>query len=236
MSNGVYTYETVIKTADSTPNKELRLSSIVRFAQEVSVKSIEELGFDSSKTLNKGLLWVIAKQYFVINRIPHYDDHIKVVTYPGKKMANFFLRHYKFLSSNDEVLIRGVAVWCLIDQNNRKMINPSDYGIAVPEIHEEGEIDFPPSYHVDETLPNSSEICATWSKCDINGHLNNTYYFDIIEDLIPIDFLLNHSIKSFNITYKREIPLGTKATINYGFSSPYYDFVGDKFQVRVEFN
>ena len=236
MSNGVYTWETVIKTADSSPNKELRLSSIVRFTQEVSIKAVEELGFDASKTLDRGLLWVIGKQYFVVNRMPHYNNHIKVVTYPGKKMANFFLRHYKFLSSNDEVLIRGVAVWCLIDQNNRKMIDPLAHGIFIPEMHEEGEIDFPPSYRVNESLEQTADITATWSKCDLNGHLNNTYYFDIIEDLIPIDFLLRHTIKSFNITYKKEIPLGTKTTINYGFSSPYYDFVGDKFQVRIEFN
>ena len=234
-NKAIYTWEGVIKTADSTPSKELRLSSLARFTQEAAIKSAEELGYDSSKTLNRGLLWVIGKQYFEIYKMPHYGETIKVTTYPGKKIGTFFLRHYKILSSSDEILIRGVAVWCLIDKSTRKTIVPEEHGIFIPVVSEEGELEFPPSYRIENQLLSQTEIEAYWSRCDINGHLNNTYYFDAIEDLIPIDFLMTHTVKSLSITYKKEIRLGDKALINFGYKDPYYDFVGDRFQARIEF-
>ncbi|MCI5452560.1 MAG: thioesterase [Mollicutes bacterium] len=231
----LYSFKTVLKTAECDPRQEIRLSSLVRLMQEAAIHAVEDLGYDHTKTLDRGLLWVIGKQYFQIARMPRYDEEIEVQTYPGKRLMSFFLRHYRILSSNGEVLVKGVAVWTLIDKKSRKMINPSHYGIEIPCDSMEGQIEFPPSYSFQEELPLEAKIEATYSRCDLNGHLNNTFYFDCVQDLIPIDYLKSHECVSINVSYKKEIPLGESAPIQYGIFDSRCDFQSDHFQIRLEY-
>ena len=70
----LYSFKTVLKTAECDPRQEIRLSSLVRLMQEAAIHAVEELGYDHTKTLDRGLLWVIGKQYFQIARMPRYDE------------------------------------------------------------------------------------------------------------------------------------------------------------------
>ena len=147
----------------------------------------------------------------------------------------FFMRQERNLTTKGEVLVKGVAVWTLIDKKSRKMINPSHYGIQIPCDSMEGQIEFPPSYSFQEELPLEAKIEATYSRCDLNGHLNNTFYFDCVQDLIPIDYLKSHECVSINVSYKKEIPLGESAPIQYGIFDSHCDFQSDHFQIRLEY-
>ena len=49
-------------------------------------------------------------------------------------------------------------------------------------------------------------FCRTvgFSELDRNGHMNNTYYLNWVNDLLPSDFHAEHCLQGFNICYLAE--------------------------------
>ena len=54
---------------------------------------------------------------------------------------------------------------------------------------------------------------AVYSRCDMNGHLNNTRYADIVCDAVPWEVWDTAQIRDFTISYHREVPRGESFTL-----------------------
>ena len=54
---------------------------------------------------------------------------------------------------------------------------------------------------------------AAYSRCDMNGHLNNTRYADIVCDAVPWQVWDSAQISDFIISYHREVPRGESFTL-----------------------
>lgn len=230
MSDYVRTFK--IRADDVTPFQYLRPSCLLRFFQDVSVSHTEELGMPRQYTLDKGLLWVVAKQHIEIKRMPKFDETITVSTYPSKTMHVLFPRTCEVRDEKGETIIKCTSIWALIDIKTRKMVNPNEYGICVPDMSEGREFNIPLSNKIPFDLSEKGEIEASFSFCDLNGHINNTCYLDIAENLMPISFLKEHELKLIDIKYVHEVPLGTKLPVTYGFSNNSYYFVNEAFQLQ----
>ncbi len=220
-----------IRADQVTPFQYLRPSSLFRLLQDISIEHTEKLGFPKEFTLDKGLLWVIAKEHIEIKRMPKYDETITLSTYPSEMMHVLFPRSYEIRDEKGDVIIHGDAIWALIDIKTRKMINPTDHGIIIPDMSEGKEFRIPLGNKIPSELKEKAEINATYSLCDLNGHLNNTSYLDIAEDLIPVSFLQEHELKMIDIKYIHEIKLGEKSIIQYGFDNNTYYFANSAFQL-----
>ena len=90
-----------------------------------------------------------------------------------------------------------------------------------------------------DTLCGEYEQKPRYSDLDVNGHLNNTVYVDICENVSPFGFD-DHKIKTVWIVYKREIRLDNVMMIKvYKNESDYIVEVFDKntnelmFQSRI---
>ena len=165
---------------------KLRLSELLLIAQRIATAHVESLGIGPEKTFQRGYLWVIARQRFVIDSLPRYGDFVEAETHSAAMRAYVYPRHYA-LKKEGKTIVRGVAAWMLIDAKQRKALTPSQSGIIIPGEAGEGELSFPSSLPVPK-LPHQAELTAKWSMCDANGHLNNTKYLDLCEDLLPFDF------------------------------------------------
>ncbi len=226
-----YTKEIRIRADQVTPYQYLRPSSLFRMLQDISIEHTEKLGFPKEFTLDKGLLWVIAKEHIKINRMPKYDETITLSTYPSAMMHVLFPRSYEVKDDKGKVIIEGKAIWALIDIKTRKMINPMEHNITIPDMSDGKEFRIPLGNKIPSELKNEKEIEATYSLCDLNGHLNNTSYLDIAEDLIPVPFLQEHELKMIDIKYIHEIKLGEKSVIQFGFENNSYYFANSAFQL-----
>ena len=221
-------------TADQvTPFQYLRPSSLLRYLQELSIEHTEELGMPRQYTLDKGLLWVVAKQHIEIKRMPKYDETITISTWPSKTMHVLFPRSYEVKDKDGNVIIEGASIWALIDIKTRKMINPNEHGIVVEDLSNGRPFNIPLSNRIPFDLTQNGEILAQFSFCDLNGHINNTSYLDIAENMIPIEFLKEHELKLIDIKYVHEIKLGESLPIQYGFENHSYYFVNHAFQLQL---
>lgn len=222
-----------IRAEHVTITQSLRPSTLLRFLQEVSIEHTEELGMPRQFTLDKGLLWVVAKQHIEILRMPRYDETIKINTWPSKTMHVLFPRTYEIFDEQGNLIVRGAAIWALIDINTRKMVNPNEHGIHIPDLSLQREFKIPLSNKIPLELENDTTMEARYSLCDLNGHVNNTCYLDIAEDKIPLDFLKSHELKLIDIKYTHEVPVGTKLPMKFGFFDHSYYFVNEAFALQL---
>ena len=181
----VYEIPLRIRSEHVDATRHLRTSELFRLLQEASIAHTERLGFPREKTLDRGILWVIARQSVRIWEMPAYDEDVRIVTRPGKRMHYFFPRFYE-MRRNGRTIIEGSALWMLISEETRTFVDPEEYGIRIP-----GDPGCPEvSLFAPIRLPDGaselfqSPFRARFSQIDINGHMNNARYFDLIEDLL----------------------------------------------------
>lgn len=233
----MYSETRIIKSTNVNINKQLLSSSLFSLAQEVAMIHATELGMGTENTINKGILWVIARQCAQIYKMPKYEDIVTIETWPGKPMHMFYPRYTRFRDSNGETMIELAAFWTLIDEKTRTTINLEDTGMTLsPEI-ENGEFPRPKAI---KKLPTefSKEFVVSYSNTDMNGHFTNAKYLDIAEDLIP-DVAASSTPKCIKVEYSNEIKFGETFTINYTNADNVYYFSGDgdkhKFTIQLEY-
>lgn len=173
-----------LRNADVDLHRRLRPSVLFQLLQEAAIAHTTMLGAGREKTLDRGFLWVVTMQRAEIARWPVYDETITLTTWPGKNMHVLFPRYYTVTDGDGAVLIRASALWVLMDQSSRGLVFPEEHGVEIPGLvtGEECALPRPP-----KALPTDTERSFTvpYSYVDLNGHMNNTRYLDLVQDTLP---------------------------------------------------
>jgi acyl-ACP thioesterase len=207
--SGRYTETFTATASECDPFQRLRFSSLLEKIQACTIADTSEHGVPREKTLDRGLLWVTARQKYVISRLPVYDEKYTVETWPGKTMHVLFPR-YVCVRAGGEVIVTGSVLWLLMDRESRQMIFPDQYDIHL-EGEDEQEIPLPKMVPaVRKGLYHKQR--AGYSLCDLNGHLNNARYFDLAMDVIP-EPAEGKELQSADIDYVHEIVQGNEVSL-----------------------
>lgn len=202
----MYRIDYTVLSSDTDANRRLRLSRLMTMLQEASIAHTTALGMGREKTLDKGLLWIVTLQQAKIVRMPEYDERIRLVSWPGKMMHLLFPRYYRIEDEKGGVLVEASALWALMDQKTRRIVFPELFGVRIRGVHTGREIPLP----VAPKMPaNAAESTFTvpYSFVDLNGHMNNTRYFDLAEDRMP-KALRERSLSGVQTEYAREAKEG----------------------------
>ena len=183
-----YEKDYTIQSSDVDMFRRLRVSKLFEFMQEAAIHHTEALGAGRAKTLDRGFLWVVTMQHAEINRLPEYDEKVKLISWPGITMSVMFPRYYELVSDSGELLARGSALWMLMDMVERDMVFPDEEGIEIEGCVTGKEYPLPKPLKPIETNK-SVDFTVPFSYSDINGHLTNTKYFDIAEDMTSLSAL-----------------------------------------------
>ncbi len=186
---------------------ELRTSELFRLFQEAAGDHATALGIGQPFLMERGYTWVVALMDVAIGRIPRYDDTIAVETWPGPFRRILCPRFYqirilpkteeeRMARPDGEVVCRATSIWSILDIEKRIAVNPVAEGlVAAPDVWTLPDAE-PGS---DEALTmamarpravrpgnteNRSEFTVPFSYVDMNGHMNNTRYLDLAEDLL----------------------------------------------------
>ena len=209
-----YERQFLLRSKDVDMYRRLRLSRLFELLQEAAITQTEELGMGREKTLDKGLLWVVTMQQAEILRMPEYDETITLRSWPGETMHVFFPRYYQLNDAAGHPLVKANALWMLVDEKTRRMIFPDRYGVVIDGLVTGEELPLPSA---PPRLPCTEEKAFTvpFSYVDLNGHMNNTRYFDLMEDCIPAA-AEGKRLKSIGTEYTSEVCLGDVLSLRWG--------------------
>lgn len=235
--DGIYEETLRLKNKDVDLHRRLRTSRLMELLQEVSIAHTEQLGMGRERTLDKGLLWMVSLQRVEIRRMPVYDELIRVRSWPGETMHVLFPRYYTVESEDGEELIRASFLWLLVDSESRSFVFPDRYGVQIEGVTTGKELPLP---SVPASLPmtQSRRFTVPYSYVDLNGHMNNTRYFDLAEDSIPAP-AAGKTLRRLQTEYKSEVRLGESVDLCWGSSGDIYYLSGSTektaFTMRIEY-
>lgn len=200
--------------------RRLRTSTLFSLLQTASIRHTEALGMGREKTLDRGLLWVVGRQHVVIDRMPVYDERITLRSWPGETMRVLFPRYYELLSENGEPLVRAGAVWSLMDVETRATAFPDEYGVEIEGVETGREVPYLAKMPALSTTE-LAEFVVPYSYVDLNDHLNNARYFDMVEDVLPPS-RGGKKLREILTEYHAEIKLGETVHLEWGRKNGLY--------------
>ena len=205
----MYTRDFKILSSDTDMNRQLRLSALFTYLQEAAIEHTQQLGAGREKTLDRGLLWIVTQQEVHISRLPVYDEHLTLLSWPGETMHMFFPRYWRICDETGQTVIEASSLWGLMEQGTRKLVFPEEYNVSIDASNVDmallNSLSFPKRIKAQPALETGA-FTVPYSYVDLNGHMNNARYFDLACDAIP-DQLRGRQLKTIYAEYSGEASL-----------------------------
>ena len=192
----------------------LKPSNILYFAQEIAGEHCIQLGTDWDTLNQQGLFWALIRIHVQIDRLPQLGETITVETWPMPETRTAYPRCTVAYDAQGNACFRMIALWVLMDTQNRTMVLPGKSNISVPGILKGLEPDVPkalPAITADQTRV--ERVC--FSHLDRNLHMNNTKYLDWAMDLPDSHFHQDHPLKELTVCYLSEALENQQITLAY---------------------
>ena len=233
----VYEERFLLRSKDVDMFRRMRTSLVFERLQEASIRHTEQLGMGREKTLDKGILWVIGMQRAEIARLPEYDETVVLKSWPGDMMHLFFPRYYSMETEAGEPLLKASAMWMLIEQEDRSLVFPEEYGVQIAGVVTGGEIAQPGKPRRMECTDETT-FTVPFSYVDLNGHMNNTRYFDLADDVLPAP-AAGKKLREIQTEYVSEARFGEQMTVKWAHDGDDYYITGEcgkpRFRMRLKY-
>ncbi|WP_047984439.1 acyl-[acyl-carrier-protein] thioesterase [Ornithinibacillus californiensis] len=201
--------------------KELRLSTLYNYFQDVANLAAENLGVGINQLLeNYGVAFVLIRIRVDIIRNPKLDEEITIETWPLKPGKLEFERDYLVYDHQGEVIARAVSVWVIMDLKKRRLKRSDAINLEYPELIEDRAIDVSlGKIKATENLETAYHKTIGYSDIDFNGHLNNSRYVDYMMDCFQLAEHEKYHTNSIEVNYLNEALPGDTLIIKKDLSS-----------------
>jgi len=163
------------------------------------------------------LSWIVLNWKLVIYDRPFACDTIEVVTWGQAYKGLQAGRDYEVLGPSGEVVARATSNWVAVNPATGRPIKLTPEQIAGYEM-ENGKLNFP-DFRFTRNAPelplvNQISFKVLKSMIDMNGHVHNSSYLDIAEEVLPdgVDSVLFDDIE---ICYRKEIKPNETVIVEY---------------------
>lgn len=190
--------------------KQLKLSTLFSFFQDVASLASDNLGF-GIQTLEQqfGVAWILMRIRVDVTRMPVWDEEITIETWPLEPGKLEFARDFIVRDQQGNPLVRAVSTWVIMDLEERKLKRTEFIGFTSPEIMTERAINSKLG-----KLKHSGQLDISYKKVigysdiDFNGHLNNSKYVDYMMDCFDMDEHKQFEVKTMEVNFTNEAIAG----------------------------
>ncbi len=195
-----------VNAHDTDLNNIVSLTGLLRYMQDSANCQMEDDGLSYDELFSRGLAFVLSRIKVSIYHPIYSHDEIEVETWACESSGVSFNRCYR-IKRDGEIMAEAFSIWALVDTNAHRLIRVSDfegeYGSDSPV-----ELDMAKRFRLpaDINLTLVGERNVEYQDVDMNRHINNTRYGDILFGYIPE--IENNRVIKFEINYISEAPLG----------------------------
>lgn len=156
------------------------VSALMRFMQDAANREMKADGPSFDELYSRGLTFVLCRVSISSYAPLHAHDNITVETWACESKGVQFERCFRILREGI-IVAEAVSVWALIGINDKKLHRvgeiENDYCIDAML-----ELDLPVRIRIpdDVQLSLKGERTVEYADIDMNGHMNNTHYPDIL--------------------------------------------------------
>jgi len=208
-----YTLEYTVPYSQADAKGQMKPGALLSlFTNEMAENHSAMQGFGRQQMLEKGMVFLLSKVSIRFCRMPKAMETLQITTYERGAKGAQYRRLFTVKTQSGEIVAEAVTLWVLADMHAHKILRPSAFPF---EIHVYDQpVDVPMDKHLHDhgegQLILQRPVC--YSDVDVNGHLNNAKYLDIVCDCLTCE-LQRADIEQVQIHYVKEAALSDKLQI-----------------------
>lgn len=190
---------------DIDTNLKIKNSAILNIFEDIAgmhaTKAGEGLKYSETT-------WILTGYKVKIFKRPEHGDKVDVYTW-GTEIKNITAsREFEIRSESGELLIIGLSNWVHINLKTKKFEKVSDelvkaYGLESNHTNF-NELKLK-KLSCPEKMKYEKDYIIDWNWIDANNHMNNIFYMDLAENVLPDEISKENNFCGFEIMYKKEI-------------------------------
>ena len=215
-------------------NNIVSVSSVLRYMQDAANYAMEEDGPSYLELFDRGLAFILSRIRLSLYAPVYSHEKLEVQSWACESRGAQFNRCYRILRDGASVA-EAVSVWALCGVEDRRLhrVSEFDFGYRTDEML---ELDLPARFKIpdDVSLRLVGERTVEYADIDMNGHMNNTKYPDILCGYIGD--MRGQRVVSMALSFVSEAPLHEALKIYAGSSDGvwYVRTVKENGQTNVE--
>jgi len=192
-----------------------KITSICDYLQEAAGAHAFELGFSPQDLLNKGMFWVLYRLSIHMKKYPKGGDKLTIITWVSSMKGPFSDREFEFYNSENELIGEASTLWYAVNSITRKPQSIGDVGKSINlEMGVKKMNGKPEKLAKRNDIMSVDKFYPDYNHLDINNHINNVRYIDIIMSTIPLSKFAGSEVCSLDINYLGEPLNDQRLTIN----------------------
>jgi len=209
--------ETKVEGYHVQPDGRIKTSALLRLFQKSAALDLSNSGISDIEMHENHIAFVLSRMTVQMYKDIFFDDIITIKTYPRDLRGAAFIRDY-IVYRGDDVCCYCTSTWALIDTDSRRLLRPDALEkFGGLEVSDENIRSLPTMRRkIDMTSLFGTYVhTVPYSQLDINNHLNNTYYADMIFDGLSPELHKTDANMYIEINYRAEAVLGNTLTLSY---------------------
>ena len=202
-----YTEQMTVLDGDSDFRRCLKPSALFRYVEQVSADHARAYGMDHAFFRERRSAFLVGKQALRVWRMPGRAEKINLTTACEAFKKGTMKRLTTITSETGEKLALVDCRWMIVDTETGRILRTP--GWTMPDFQNDDlPEELPQIVHKSQPLTAAGERRASYSMCDLNGHINNSLYLDIACDALPQEVVEAAPLSFASIKYHREVPMG----------------------------
>lgn len=211
----IYSREIEIQTTDTDFYDNLRPGAILQYFQAVGTAHAAQLNMGRDYLVEKyHASWILVRVWYHVLRPIHAGEIMRMDTWHRGASGIIFNRDFEMYIGEEKVG-EGISAWVVADVDTRKMLRPSAIdtiaGAQVPQ--RVGNKQLKLIREPDEKVW-VYDRCVRYGDIDVNGHMNNTRYADVLMDALSPEELKDRFISQLQLNYSQECLMGETMKIS----------------------
>ena len=217
-----WTVKYTINNHDTDFNNIVSASGIMRYMQDAANFQMEGQKPSYDELFNSGRAFVLSRFRMSLYSLLHSHDKIEASTWAVESKGVSFDRCFS-ITKNGLTVAEATSVWALVDRNTGRLVRVSDFENNY-STDEPVELDLPARFRLPSDLNFAlvGERTVEYRDVDINRHINNTRYPDILCGYIP--HMEGKRVINLEINYLSEAPIGETLKVYMAKSDGSYYF------------
>ena len=201
-----------VKFHDTNSNEIVDPSHILKFMQETSMRHMKARKPSYEELFEERKAFILSNiRIEMYNPIYAYQD-ISAKTWACPSRGFSFMRSYS-IEANGEIMAEAHSTWALVNTEDKKLYKVSDVDLGNYDMDEPVTLAHPLRIRIPNEVPLSltSEFTVRYTDTDLNGHMNNTNYPNMLVNALPNPEKI--MVKSLAISFLSDIKAGESVKI-----------------------
>ena len=211
LSRRVFTQHSELPFPDADYKNRIKLSSLFRIFSDIAGDDYIDRGLDYDFLQQNDYVFLMSRLALKIHSYPKSKQKLTVSTWECMQKGAMFIRANEMTDEDGNVLVEGEAGWICVSIKEHKIYRPSDFRWLCEQV-----TDRPTNIHIGR-IPHcdgelSGEYTPKFTDIDMNGHVYNGIYGDIIQNSLSKEEF-ERGFSEVRINYLNEMTLGEKVSV-----------------------